>query len=386
MKRNTWFDNKNKSLVNQTLRTQSKRGGFNMNRRDFINKAGIVIGGTALSGGITLASMDALAKSVTNKEGGSIIRDSKRVDVHHHLIPPFWAAKLYAHGGDPSGWKLPKWSPESDIEYMDKLGIKTAMLALTAPGISAWKKDEAVDMARKINEYAAGLVSQYPGRFGNFIVLPTQDIDASLKEIEYGFDTLKADGVVLLSNYDGVYLGEPRFDPILAELNSRSAFVFVHPGKPKIELVPGVVGPVLDYPFDTTRAALSLIANGATSRYKNLKFSLSHAGGFLPYGAHRFSQLLGMLNKVKPESLIEEMQNFYFDTALASSPTSLPSLLAFAKPSHILYGSDIPYAGDAPTEWFTKNLDIYNGFAKGVLKSINRKSAEVLFPRLKMKA
>ncbi|CAB3966775.1 amidohydrolase [Burkholderia aenigmatica] len=132
--------------------------------------------------------------------------DRNRIDVHQHVVPPFWADALPAHGGDPSGWGSPTWSPEGAIAFMDSLEIETGVLSLTAPGVQGWNGQAKRDMARQVNEYVAGLVAKWPTRFGNFATLPLPDVDGTLAEIGHAFDTLKADGVVLLSNYGGVYL------------------------------------------------------------------------------------------------------------------------------------------------------------------------------------
>ncbi|NWL76608.1 amidohydrolase [Pseudomonas taiwanensis] len=354
-----------------------------MNRRNFISSAGVIIGGSAVLGALPVSAASATDTGSSPFRSGSINAKARRVDVHHHFVPSFWAEDLAKNGGDPSGWKMPKWSPESDIEFMDELGIDVAMLSLTAPGVAGWKGQAARDMARRVNEYAAGLGQDYQGRFGSFVTLPMQDIDGAIKELDYCLGRLKADGVILLSNYEGIYLGDKRFEPIWEELNRREAVVLVHPTQPKLELIPGIPGPTVDYPFDTTRAALSLLSNRITTRFSKVRIILSHAGGFIPYGADRFAQSLGNLGLgFTPDELIEQMRSFYFDTALSASATVLPSLMAFAKPGHVLFGSDIPYAINPKVEWFTRRLDNYEGFAAGNLEAINRQSALPLFPRL----
>jgi aminocarboxymuconate-semialdehyde decarboxylase len=156
---------------------------------------------------------------------------ANRIDVHQHVVPPFWVSALAAHGGDPSGWYSPSWTPDSAIAFMDSQQIATGVLSLTAPGVMGWMGPERRDIARRVNEYAAGLVASQPSRFGNFATLPLPDVDGALIELEYALGALAADGIVLLSNYDGHYLGDPLFEPLWAELNRRGTVVFVHPGK-----------------------------------------------------------------------------------------------------------------------------------------------------------
>ncbi len=305
-----------------------------------------------------------------------------RIDVHQHLIPPFWAAALPKHGGDPSGWKSPQWSPEDAVSFMDSQEIATSIVSLTAPGIEGWVSEERADVARRVNDYGADLTRQLPDRFGCFATLALPDVDAALAEIARAFDELGADGVILHSNFDGIYLGHPSLKPVWKELDRRAAVVYIHPTTPKVSVLPGVPGPIEDYPADTTRAAVDLIASGYMTRYKSMKVILSHAGGFLPYAAARFAELLHAA--VAPErsvsDLLSEMKEFYFDTALAA-PTRLPSLLAFAVPGHVLFGTDYPYAPVSVVKSFTESLDAYDNFDRDQLADING-AGRALFPRL----
>ncbi|SUX54642.1 Predicted metal-dependent hydrolase of the TIM-barrel fold [Chromobacterium vaccinii] len=267
---------------------------------------------------------------------------------------------------------------------MDSQGIATGVLSLTAPGVQGWSGQSKRDMARRVNEYTAGLVEHRPDRFGNFATVPLPDIEGSLREIEFAFDALKADGVVLLSNYRGQYLGDPAFEPVWAELNRRRATVFIHPGKPAIDAIAGMPGPLVDYPFDTTRTTVQMVLNRTLARHPDVNVILSHAGGFLPYASHRFAELAqGVRNDVPAtEELLRLFQRFYFDTALASSPAALPSLTAFAGVSHILYGSDYPYAPAAVGASFTAQLDACAELSATEHAAINLRNALALFPRL----
>jgi 6-methylsalicylate decarboxylase len=307
-----------------------------------------------------------------------------RIDVHQHVVPPFWDDALASHGGDPSGWQGPTWSPERAIAFMDSQEIATGVLSLTAPGVHGWRGQPRLDMTRQINEYTAGLVAKHPTRFGNFATLPLPDIEGTLKAIEYSLDTLKADGLVLLSNYDGQYLGDPAFETVWAELNHRKAVVFIHPAKPQIDAIPGMPGPVLDYPFDTTRTAVQMVLNGVIARNPNVRVILSHAGGFLPYASHRFAELAPSVRTdvSPPAEILQQFQTYYFDVALSSSAAALPTLRAFAKKGHIMYGSDYPYAPVQVSASFARKFDAYTALSEDEHGAINRGNAVVLFPRL----
>ncbi|MGW5126776.1 amidohydrolase family protein [Streptomyces sp. NPDC004069] len=307
-----------------------------------------------------------------------------RIDVHQHIVPPVWARTLAAQGLDSGGWAIPDWSPRSAIAMMDQQGIATGVLSVTSPGVHLGDDAQARALARAANEYGAEAVKDHPDRFGHFAGIPLPDVDAAMTEAVHALDTLHADGVVLMSNANGRYLGDPDFEPLWAELDRRAANVFVHPAQPPMTLLPGTPAPLADYVFDTTRSALNLVLNGVMSRYTNVRVILSHGGGFLPYAAYRFSGLTSTVvdPDCEAEDVLRDLKRFYFDTALSASPSALPALLAFAEPGHVLYGSDWPFAPQEAGTYYNHFLETYPDFTPGQVEAINRKNAEVLFPRL----
>jgi len=319
------------------------------------------------------------------------MNNNNRIDVHQHVLPPFWSEALNSNGGDPSGPRsgdssnsvFPKWSPDGAIAQMDSLEISTGILSLTSPGIVGWASELQAGMARKVNEYTADLVSKNPSRFGLFATLPMPHVEESLAEIEFALDVLHADGIILFSNYGDNYLGDAQFLPLWQELDNRKAVVFIHPGLPILPMQ-GIAGPLVDYPFATTRVAVQLVLNGIISRFPNVKIILAHAGGFVPYAVHRFVELAHVFrtDASNHEELLKSFRTFYYDTALASSPTSLPSLTAFAKREHVLFGSDYPFAPSDVVADFTRHLDQYEFEDQSQKIEISHQNAMVLFPRL----
>ena len=307
-----------------------------------------------------------------------------RIDVHQHVVPPFWAGALDGHGGDPSGWASPDWSPDSALAFMDENRIATGLLSLTAPGVSGWEGAARREMAARVNDYAADLVARRPGRFGSLATLPLPDIDGARRELERALGGAGADGAILLSNYEGKYLGDPLYEPLWAELDQRGAAVFVHPGKPAIPVLEGIPGPVIDYPFDTTRTAVHMVVNGVKQRFPRAKVILAHAGGFLPYASHRFAELLPGVNEASPsrDDLLAAFRSFDFDTALSTGPAALPSLLAFAGADRVLFGSDFPYAPASVGASFARKLDGYADLSPAARERIDRGTGRALFPRL----
>jgi aminocarboxymuconate-semialdehyde decarboxylase len=314
-----------------------------------------------------------------------------RIDVHQHVVPPFWAKALPDHGGAPSGPRsgdpthtvLPQWSPEHAIDLMNSQEIATGILSLTAPGIIGWYKNQRREIARRVNDYTADLVVKRPDRFGNFATVPLPDIDGALSELAYALDPLRADGVILLSNYGDKYLGATAFEPLWAELDRRQAVMFMHPGLP-LPPAAGIAGPRVDYPFATARTAVQLVLNDIVDRYSRARIILSHAGGFVPYATHRFAELAHVFrpDAAKPADILASFQRFYLDTALSSSPSALPSVKAFAKTGHILFGTDFPFASNDVTASFTAKLDAYEGLTSEEQRAISHRNALSLFPRL----
>ena len=305
-----------------------------------------------------------------------------RIDVHTHLVPPFWAEELKSHGGDPSGWGAPDWSPDALMAFMDTVEIGTSVLSLTAPGIEGWSVDERQDIARRVNDYGAALVRSDPSRIGYLATLPMPDVEASLAELRRCIDDLGADGFCLHSNYDGRYLGDASFDPIWDELDRRASTVLIHPTTPAgVKVLAGQPSPMEDYPADTTKAAFDLVCSGHLQRYPSVRIILAHGGGFLPYAATRLAELRASLDPSRSaEQLIADMGRFYFDTALVAS-SGLPSLLAFAEVDHIVFGTDYPYASESVSTKFTANLDAYAKLSEQDHALIDRGAAR-LFPRL----
>jgi 6-methylsalicylate decarboxylase len=309
-----------------------------------------------------------------------------RIDVHQHVVPPFYADALASHGGDPSGSVTPAWSPERAIDLMESLQIATGILSVSTPSVVGWAQDERRTMARRINEYAADLVARQPDRFGAFATLPLPDVDGALAELEYALGTLHADGVVLMASYAGKYLGDPDFEPLWAELGRRQAVVFEHPGatpgQPPLPPAAGVAPPMADFPFQTTRTGVQLVLNGVMDRYPGARIILSHAGGFLPYASLRFAELARVFNPdaAGPDAILASFRRFYFDTALASGP-ALPALKAFAGGGHILFGTDSPYDHGVSAA-FTAALDADDSLAADDQTAISHGNAQALFPRL----
>jgi predicted TIM-barrel fold metal-dependent hydrolase len=262
---------------------------------------------------------------------------------------------------------------------MDESGIQTAVVS-TAPIGLRLEHEHQAPKAREVNEFTAEMVKDRPDRFGFFATLPLPDVDATLEEIEFSYDELRADGVLMPTNVHGRYLGDPEFEPVFAELERRQAVLFTHPTGVGGTPAPGIPSYVADYLLDTVRTAIDLVRTGRMARYPNIKVILSHGGGFVPFAAYRMATAPATWGDLTTEQVVEEFRRFYFDTALTASPSSLPSLLAFAKPGHVLYGSDWPFAAEE-IPYYTGFLDEHS-MPEEVREGINHGNAQQLIPRL----
>jgi 6-methylsalicylate decarboxylase len=309
-----------------------------------------------------------------------------RIDVHFHIVPNFYREAIQAAGVGPARGAFPDWSAEASLELMQARGIATAITSVTYPGVQVLAPAAAAAMARRCNEFSSQLVREHPGRFGAFALIPMHDMRAAVAEIEYALDVLGHDGVCLLTSYGDRYLGDPAFDAALEALDARGAVVFIHPtwspaGK-QAGLLPGFV---IEYPFDTTRAAANLIFSGALDRFPRIRYILSHAGGTLPFLAWRLSISPLIAPKALPmsaESVLSGVRRFWYDIALSPTPTAIRALQEFAQPERILFGSDWPYANATVVEQAETIYEQPGVLDAAQRAAIDRGNALALFPRL----
>lgn len=271
------------------------------------------------------------------------------VDIHHHLIPDFYR-EATEHDGQSVGGVLPaRWSQAGALSFMDDVGIDVAVASISAPGVHLGDDAAALDLARRCNDFLAEMVRTRPERFGGFAILPLPDVDASLGELARALDELRLDGIVLLTNALGHYLGESMYRPLFDELQRRGTLVFIHPTTSPDASAHnlGLPDTLLDFPVDTARAVAQMHYNGVFSAAPDVKFVLSHAGGVVPYLAQRFAIIDEMA--IIPDdpgtrsSAADTFRRLYWDTTSAWSDPTLHTLRAVAGLDRVVYGSDYPY-------------------------------------------
>ncbi len=312
--------------------------------------------------------------------------DNHRIDVHHHILPPEYVATVGDARIGPLilAGRTPEWTPQMSVEAMDRNGIATAVTSISAPGMWFGDHQETRHLSRVCNEYAATIQRDHPGRFGVFASLPLPDIDASLAEIAHALDVLGADGIGLLTSYGDRYPGDAAFAPVFDELDRRGAVVYFHPTNAACsQCLPEIPAATLDFPFDTTRAIVSLLFGGTFARCANIRFIFSHAGGTVPFLAERIARLAVRpeFKEKVPNGVVPELRRLYYDTALSANWLAFRSLLELVASDHVLFGSDYPFAPEATMTATVKGLAEL-GLPAGDLLGIERDNALALFPRL----
>lgn len=334
-------------------------------RRTFLKTAGAL--GTA-------ALMPAVRSAAQSPAGSGKLF---RIDTHSHFTVPSLRDEVMKAGQQP----LLSWTPQKTLDEMEEGGVATSILSVGDPGVWFGDNNKARAIARECNEFAAKMMSDFPGRFGLFTVLPLPDVEGSLREIEYAFDTLHADGVGIVSSYQGNYLGNDVFVPMMEELNRRKAVVYTHPLCAACASQPALKDGQnrgVEFVIDTTRTIVSILENGTPARFPDIKFIWSHGGGTVPYITGR---LLG-LNKKLPKGVMYELQRFYYDTAQAFNAYTMPSFKKMVPVSQILFGTDFPLGGGSAA-LVAKGLAANGGFTPAEMRMIDRDNALNLIPRLK---
>lgn len=317
----------------------------------------------------------------------SLAAEAQVIDTHHHFYSPGYQ-KAWLDYEDAK--KIPHfpqqvaWTEEGAIKAMNEAGVKKAMLSLAStPGVwFDYELPKIQEIVRECNDYAASLVKKYPGRFGLFATLNMVDVESTLKEIEYVFDVLHADGVGLQTNYGDKWPGHPSFAPIFEELNRRKALVYFHPLVATCcgRLNTGTFPAVIEVPHDTTRAIVNLLLSGSFAKFRDIKWLFSHAGGTVPFLAGRINYFHGNrpnTSSFAPEGIESELRRLYFDTANSTYAPEMQALLKFADPTHIVYGSDYPYV---PMNTQIKALE-NQGISKQQISQIEYRNAQVLLSK-----
>ena len=308
------------------------------------------------------------------------------IDVHHHFMSQAYldAVGVERAASPGSAGHVEPWSTRQSLAFMDMAGIDAAIVSVSAPGIEMGTPRETAALARECNEKQARMTRDHPRRFGFLAILALPDIDASLREIEHAFTALQADGVVMMTNYGGEYIGSPKFWPVFEELNRRKAVALFHPVAPaNYRGFPGVSLSTMEFPFDTARAIMSMLYYGTPEQFPDMNMIFSHAGGAMPYLAGR-TAVLSQRNRefrLSGDKLAPAMRNFYYDVTQSLSAPTFAALRALAPLEHLLFGSDCPFAKEPQVRAVLGELDRL-ALSPAERAQLERGNALALFPRL----
>lgn len=319
----------------------------------------------------------------------------RTIDVHAHIVPHFYIEAMIRQGlvdrrGRPiaDGFPVPAWSLEDTLRVMDAHNISASVLSITSPGVSFVPLDERWSLARRLNEELAAIVASFPKRFANLAILPLPDVERSQSELKFVMDEKQFDGVCLYSNYQGKYLGDPLFDPILADLNDRAVPLFVHPSGPPgfEEFGVGLPAPILEYPFDTTRMVANLLRHRTLLRFPKLRVIIPHGGGTVPYLAARIERGVeafgSYYNSLSPGEASLQLSRIFYDLTSMGRPSNLKMLQSFVGASRLLVGYDYPFMAEASVKSQIAALDAFDEFGEEEKARIRTENALELFPRL----
>jgi len=296
-----------------------------------------------------------------------------RIDVHHHVVPPEFA-------DDSLPIKLPDTAMQ--LRSMDSWHIQTAITSLT-PRVVLKNIHRLREVARACNEFQAQMLRDHPARFGSFALLPLPDVDGTLAEINYALDVLRLDGVGLFSSVNERYLGDPSFDPVFDELNRRKAVVFIHPTHCEAPEHTGLRAPpfVVEYVFDTTRAIVNLIYTDTLKRCPDIRFIVAHCGGTVPFLAQRIAMMEGHRGARNVTEVLPTLRSLYYEIASTTSGYALRSLQEVADPTHILWGSDLPFVYGERLQEEIEHWESYDGVDATARRNVEQMNALRLFPR-----
>lgn len=312
------------------------------------------------------------------------------IDVHAHHLPDFYVEQAraagHAHPDGMGGW--PSWSVRDHLDLMDRNGISTAMLSLSSPGVHFGDDEAARLLARRVNEYTAGLARDHLGRFGTFVSLPLPDVDGALEEIAFAFDELGADGVALLTHAHGVYLGDARLEPVFAELDHRAAVVFLHPTSPVCWEQSALARPrpMVEYIFDTARTVTDLVMAGVLTRHPHMRVIVPHCGGAVPVLADRINEFMHLFvpsREESPHDAVQQLRTLYYDMAGTAFPRQVPALLKLVGPDRVLFGSDYCWTPPPLADAHIAAIDAAHPPVEGATwRSLTTANALRLFPQI----
>jgi predicted TIM-barrel fold metal-dependent hydrolase len=312
------------------------------------------------------------------------------IDCQQHFVPPKYKKMLADIGVAGSGEnQFPRWEIPETLEKMDENGVEVAIGSIASPGFYFGDIEFSKKLARTANEESAEIVAGHPNRFGGLVNVPLPDVDAAIKELEYGLDELKLDGVLLLSHQGDRHLGQPEEDELYAEMDRRGVTAVIHPLRTEnVDTLPklGFKAGMTELTFGTTRAIINLLYWGVFAKYPNIKWVMPHAGGVMPFLTFRLNSFFENNEDVQkrlPGGLYKWLREQYYDTTLSALPGPLACLMEIADPEKIVFGSDYPFAlrREYDMTKTIEGMENFKGWTDAQREKMWRQNALKIFPR-----
>ncbi|WTW99351.1 amidohydrolase [Streptomycetaceae bacterium NBC_01309] len=312
--------------------------------------------------------------------------DDQLIDVHGHFVTAEYQEAAVAAGhrlpdGMP-GW--PSWDAAAHLELMDRCGIGRSVLSVSSPGTHFGDDKAARALARRVNEAGIAVVRGHPDRFGHFASLPVPDVEGAVAEARYALDDLGSDGVAVLSNSGGRYLGDADLAPLWRELDERGAVVFVHPTSPACHeaVSPGRPRPMMEFLFDSARSACDLALSGVLTRHPRIRWIFTHGGGVLPLLAERIELFrVGFGGDPSGPGVPEQLRRVWFDLAGTPFPHQVPALVKAFGSEKVLYGSDFCWTPAPAAAAQADSLATAEQPDGDTWRALTTRNARRLFPR-----
>jgi aminocarboxymuconate-semialdehyde decarboxylase len=289
-----------------------------------------------------------------------------RIDTHTHYYPETYFQMIreipseFSFDKDPTGRTIIKFrgarffgvtQPMSDpakrLEDMDSAGIDVEVLSLSTPNIFFADESRQLEAARIVNDAYAELIAAHPKRFKGFASIPMDAPDRALDELHRAIDTLKMNGVILLSNIKGKPLTSPLYRPFFEEANRMKLCIFLHPMIPTNAEAYSeyVLGPLVGFPFDTTLAVARLCFDGLFAELPDIRWIIGHLGGAVPYLMERLDN--GFRDFAECRAKIDRLPSTYLKSLYYDTVTFSPHTLRMARDlvgvDHMVMGSDYPH-------------------------------------------
>jgi predicted TIM-barrel fold metal-dependent hydrolase len=205
--------------------------------------------------------------------------------------------------------------------------------------LEKWAPEHSAELARIGNEELAELVLKRPDLFfGAVAVLPLNDIDASLAEIDYAINTLRLAGIQVQTRIGAEQLASPKYRPIIARMAELNKPIWIHPDNN--DQLDNDIG-IFSWPFETSHCMLRLVESGVFNEFPNVKFIVHHAGAMIPFFKERVKYVMSLVPQPF-HNIHEHFKKFYVDTAIYGNTDGLMCAYNYYGAEHMFFGTDAP--------------------------------------------